>query len=549
MKIAIGQLNPRIADFEYNFSQIIEFVKKAEKENCDLILFPELSLCGYMPEDIIFQHDFLLQTENYIEKVKQLSNKVSILTGFVEKNTGKGKPFFNAVGFFEKGMLKGIYRKRLLPTYDVFNEKRYFEEGKDNFVFEIKGKRIGVTICEDGWNTEFSPAYGLYQLDPIEETVKQGCDIILNIAASPFYYRKVFLREKMFSNIAKKYNKPLIFVNQAGGMDGIIFDGDSCFFDRDGKIIKKAKRFDKDFVVWDTEKEKGVTSPIENDENQLIFDALVTGVRDFISKIGAERVHFGLSGGIDSALVAVITKYALGKENVTGIMLPSPYSSKSSIDDSVKLAENLGINLKKIEITPYFETLKNFLPEKIGNLKDITEQNLQARLRGLILMAYSNNNNSILLNTGNKSELAVGYATIYGDMCGALAVLGDLYKTRVYSLAKWINEKLGNIIPESIITKPPSAELKPGQKDEDSLPPYNTLDLILENYIENCLSAQEIVKKTGIDENTVKYVLNLVHKSEFKRKQAAPILKVTSRAFGTGFRFPVSSKIKIQGVL
>ncbi len=545
MKIAIGQINPKVADFEYNFKQIKVFVEKAVESKCDLIVFSELSLCGYMPEDLIFQHDFHVLTEIYLDKVKDLSREIPILIGYIEKNSGKGKPFFNAVGLFKEGELSGVYRKRLLPNYDVFNEKRYFEEGKESFVFELKGKRIGITICEDGWNTEFSPAYGLYPVDPIEETVNKGCDIVLNIAASPFYYRKVFLRENMFSRIAKKYSTPLIFVNQAGGIDGIIFDGDSCVFDGNGKIVKKAARFEKDFIVWDTDREKGDYPLFEEDEDELIFNALVTGVRDFILKIGAKKVHFGLSGGIDSALVAVIAKYALGKENVTGIMLPSPYSSEGSIKDSVKLAENLGINLKKIEITPYFEVLKSVLPSKIGNLRDITEQNLQARLRGLILMAYSNNNNSILLNTGNKSELAVGYATIYGDMCGALAVLGDLYKTRVYSLARWINGKFGEIIPESIINKPPSAELKPGQKDQDSLPPYDVLDLILENYIENCMSVKEIAEKTGIDVETVKSTVKMVQKSEFKRKQAAPILKVTSRAFISGFRFPITSNIEI----
>ncbi len=544
MKIAIAQINPKVADFNYNFSQIESFVEKAVEEGANLIVFPELSLCGYMPDDIIFQHSFYNQTLIFIEKIKQLSKKIPLLVGYVKKNNEDGKPFYNVVGFFKDGNLEDIYKKRLLPNYDVFNEKRYFEEGNNPLVIDVNGFKLGITICEDGWNTEFSPAYRLYSVDPIEETVKSGCHILLNIAASPFYYKKVFLRESMFSKIAKKHSIPLIFVNQAGGIDGIVFDGDSCVFDRDGRIIKKAKMFDKDFIVWDVNSDKGKDFPVESDDNELIFNALVTGLRDFIEKIGAKNVHLGLSGGIDSAIVSVIARCALGSEKVCGIMLPSPYSSKSSIEDSLLLAENLGIKVEKIDISPYFEVLKNKLPSKIGDLKDITEQNLQARLRGLILMAYSNNTGSILLNTGNKSELAVGYATIYGDMCGALAVIGDVYKTKVYFLAEWVNKRFGNLIPESILVKPPSAELKPGQTDQDTLPPYNVLDAILERFIEECKSAEEIAEETGIKLETIKYVLNMVQKSEFKRKQAAPILKVTSRAFGNGFRFPITSNFK-----
>ncbi len=546
MRIAIGQMNPVVADFNINIKKVIYFVEEAIKEECDLIIFPELTLCGYIPEDLILQGDFSKRTEQSLKIIESLSRDIAIVCGYAKKNYGKGKPFFNTVGFFSDGMLRVEYRKRLLPNYDVFNEKRYFEEGDKPRVIEANGVRFGITVCEDGWNTEFSPAYGLYSIDPVEETVQSGCDILLNIAASPFYYKKVFLRETMFSNIAKKYSIPLIFVNQAGGIDGIVFDGDSCVFDRDGRIIKKAKRFEEDFVVWDVNNEKGKIFPVKSDDNELIFNALVTGLKDFIEKIGAKRVHLGLSGGIDSALVSVIARYALGSENVCGIMLPSPYSSRSSIEDSLLLADNLGIKVERIDISHYFEVLKNELPVSIGDLKDITEQNLQARLRGMILMAYSNNNNSILLNTGNKSELAVGYATIYGDMCGAIAVIGDVYKTKVYSLARWINKKYGKLIPESILVKSPSAELKPGQTDQDTLPPYDVLDGILERYIEKGMSIEEIIGDTGFEKETVKKVLNMVQRSEFKRKQAPPVIKVTSKAFVTGFRFPISSNF--QGV-
>ncbi len=547
MKIAVGQINPRIADFEYNFSQMEEFAEKAAEQGCNLIIFPELSLCGYMPEDLIFQGDFLKKTEKYLSKIEKLSEKISLICGYVKKNTGKGKPFFNTAGMFVKGELVAEYNKRLLPTYDVFNEKRYFEEGDSPAIFELDGIKLGITICEDGWNTEFSPAHGLYPVDPIKETVEAGCHIVLNIAASPFYYKKVYLREKMFSNIAANYRKPLIFINFAGGIDGVIFDGDSCVYNANGEIVVKASRFKQDLIVWDTENDKNGVKPVEEEHNKLIFDALTLGVKDFIRKIGAKKVHLGLSGGIDSALVAVIAKYALGKENVTGIMLPSPYSSEESIKDSVELTENLGIKVKKIEITPYFEQFKKLLPAETGELNDITEQNIQARLRGLILMAYSNNTGSILLNTGNKSELAVGYATMYGDMCGALSVIGDLYKTKVYSLAEWINEKFGNIIPENIITKEPSAELKPGQKDSDSLPPYPVLDAILERYLEECKSVSNIERETGFDGELIAKVVNMVNRFEYKRKQGAPVLKLTAKAFKTGFRFPLTSNFRLKG--
>lgn len=541
MKIAVVQLNPIVGDFAYNFSKIEKYVKSSESENCDLVIFPELSLSGYMPEDLMQSGDFIIQQNEVLEKVIELSKNIGIIFGYIEENQSSGKPFYNCAGFATKNKLHVVGRKRLLPNYDVFNENRFFQKGVVSPIVKVGRKKLGLTICEDGWNTKFAPGNNLYSEDPVEDVVKNGADIIINIAASPFSYEKVNLREKMFSKIAKYHRLPLILVNQAGGLDGITFDGHSAVFDEFGNVLKKGKGFEEDFFTIDLNGKNKTIEPGNYDELQLIFNALTYNIKEFINKIHAKKVHFGLSGGVDSALVAVLAKFALGRENVTGIMLPSPYSSDSSIEDSRKLAENLGINLKKIEISESFKSIYSTLEKSLGNVKGLTEENIQARLRGLLLMAYSNNENSILLNTGNKSEFAVGYATIYGDMCGALSIIADLYKTKVYELCNWINENYGNIIPENILTKAPSAELRPDQKDEDSLPPYEVLDTILRLYIEKNKSIEEIENETGYGLEIIEKSITLLLRSEFKRKQAAPILKITDKAFATGFRYPISS--------
>ncbi len=541
MKIGIAQINPIVGNFEYNFNKIKEFIEKAKVENCKLLIFPELALSGYMPEDLMLSEDFHIQTQYYLDKVTKLTDKLAVVLGYIDENFSTGKPFYNCVGFIKNRKLAVVGRKRLLPNYDVFNENRFFEKGVGSPVIAIGKYRLGLTICEDGWNTEFAPGNTLYGEDPVKDVVENGADIIVNIAASPFTYKKINIREEMFSSIAKKYSKPVILVNQAGGLDGITFDGHSTVFDKYGKIVTRGKGFAEDFFTVDLTKKYETITPCGFDENELIFKALTCNLKDFIKKIGAKKVHFGLSGGVDSALVAVLSKFAFGAESVTGIMLPSPYSSKSSIDDSVKLAKNLGINLKKIDISDSFKAVYNTVEKSVGEVKGLTEENMQARIRGLLLMAYSNNENSILLNTGNKSEFAVGYATIYGDMCGALSVIGDLYKTKVYELCRWINKNFDNVIPENILTKAPSAELRPNQKDQDSLPPYEVLDKIIELYMEENKSIDDIIDITKQDIAVVKKVINLLLKAEFKRKQAAPILKVTDKAFVTGFRYPISS--------
>jgi len=541
MKIGVAQLNPIVGNFEYNYKKIKEYIGVAKKEKCELVIFPELALSGYMPGDSMLADDFHMQTQQYLDKVICDSENIAVLIGYIDENFSHGKPFYNCIGFIENRRLRIVGRKRLLPNYDVFNENRYFEKDNSSPVVKIGRLKFGLTICEDAWNTEFAPGNSLYNEDPIKDVVENEADVIVNIAASPFTYKKVALREKMFSNIANNYSKPMIMVNQAGGLDGVTFDGHSTVFSSNGSVVKRGKGFSEDFFTVDLIKDMESCGVSSFNEFELIFNALTCNIRDFIYKIGAKKVHFGLSGGVDSALVAVLAKFALGENNVTGIMLPSPYSSVSSIEDSEKLAENLGINLKKIDISNSFKAVFSTVESSLGEVKGLTEENMQARIRGLLLMAYSNNENSILLNTGNKSEFAVGYATIYGDMCGALSVIGDLYKTKVYGICEWINKTYNNVIPENILTKAPSAELRPDQTDQDSLPPYDILDSVLELFIEQDKSIEDIKEMTGATNEVIEKIIGLLLKSEFKRKQAAPILKVTDKALVTGYRYPISS--------
>lgn len=542
MRIALAQLNPVIADLEGNVQKICRAISQARVKRCGLVIFPELALSGYMAEDLMQNEGVLDNLESALETVRAESNGIAVIIGHPSRNPGHGKALRNCLSVFHDGKILAEYQKRLLPNYDVFNENRYFEPGDQPLVLELNGVKFGLTVCEDAWNTEFSNSPGLYVADPVADSVNAGADVVVNIAASPFSYRKVAFREQMFSKIAAKHNRQFLYVNQAGGVDGIIFDGLSAAFDAAGRIMARGAGFEEDLVVVDFENTVTSVAGEVQGENSLIFHALTCGIRDYIRKIGAKQVHLGLSGGIDSALVAVLAAYALRPENVTGIMLPSRYSSDGSVKDAEKLRENLGMHLMNIPIQETVNRALSALGTAVPDgIRSITEENVQARARGLLLMGWSNNENSILLNTGNKSELAVGYATIYGDMCGALAVIGDVYKTKVFELCHWINREFGPVIPENILTKPPSAELRPEQKDSDTLPPYEVLDAILESFVEGGMSPVEIAVKTGADRKLVERMVQMVLRTEFKRKQAAPILKITDRAFISGFRFPISS--------
>lgn len=544
MKIALAQINPIIGDIPANTEWILAAMRQAADAECDAIFFSELAVTGYLPEDLLQNKGFLDAEEGALDTIRRHSGPCSVFIGHTRRNTGPGKPLFNCVSVFRQGQCLETVQKRLLPNYDVFNENRYFEPGEQSAVIDLDGTRFGVTVCEDGWNTPFSNAPELYDDDPIADCVAAGADIIVNIAASPFTYLKVAFREEMFGRIAAHHGKPLIMTNQAGGVDGIIFDGMSAAFNAQGQLIARCRSFEADLCIVEMDAAADPLPVTDHRDDQLIHDALVCGIRDFIRKIGASRVHLGLSGGVDSALVAVLAAHALGPENVTGIMLPSRYSSEGSLTDAMELVRLTGIRSLEIPIQAGVDEAMTRLGAEVDSIRSITEENLQARMRGLLLMGWSNNENSILLNTGNKSELAVGYATIYGDMCGALAVIGDVYKTRVFQLCRWINDTYGYRIPTAIIEKPPSAELKPDQKDTDSLPPYDQLDSILECFVEQGMSAEEIVNRTGFDSLLVKRIIGMVLGTEFKRKQGAPVLKVTDRAFGSGFRFPVSSRFK-----
>jgi len=546
MKIALAQPNPTIGDIAGNVAWIQSAAKQASEAGCAVVFFSELAITGYLPEDLLQNDGFLNACDDALDTIKAFSSETAIVVGHVERNPGGGKPLFNAVSVFRNGRCLVTCRKRLLPNYDVFNENRFFEPGEHSEVIDIDGVRFGITICEDGWNTPFSNSPGLYDDDPVAEVAGAGADVLVNIAASPFSYRKVPFRERMFGRIAAHYRRPLVMTNQAGGVDGIIFDGMSGVFDATGRLAARAAAFDADLLIVDLDDvDRREDPPSLPTAEQLIHDALVCGIRDFMRKIGAQQVHLGLSGGIDSALVAVLAAHALGPDRVTGIMLPSRYSSKASVTDATRLAENLGIRLLNLPIQDTVNTAMAGLSGVVGGrLKGITEENLQARIRGLMLMGWSNNEGSILLNTGNKSELAVGYATLYGDMCGALAVIGDVYKTMVYDVCRWINERYDHVIPTSIIEKAPSAELRPDQKDTDSLPPYEVLDPILMSFVEKGLGVSDIVEETGAAPELVRRVIGMVLGTEFKRKQAPPMLKITGRAFGTGFRFPISSRYR-----
>jgi len=524
-----------------NASQIIRGVRAAQDLDVDLVVTPELALMGYLPRDLLMSSGFVQRSCQMTSALAvELKDAPPVLVGVATPNPADiGRPLFNSAMLLRDGSIGPVFHKTLLPTYDVFDEDRYFEPGREPGILELNGYRLGISICEDVWNDRDFWKRRRYHQDPIDVLAQAGAQAIINLSASPFTVGKELLREEMLGQMARKHKLPLAWVNQVGGNDDLIFDGRSGAFDREGKLFARAKGFAEDLLVVDLDSMAGVIAADDFTPEAEIWNALVLGVRDYARKTHFKKVLLGLSGGIDSALTAAIAVDALGPENVLGVMMPSGYSSKGSVDDSVDLARNLGIQVLSLPISPIMASYETALTGAFqGYTPDVTEENIQSRIRGNLLMALSNKYGALLLTTGNKSELAVGYCTLYGDMNGGLAVIADLPKMMVYRVSRYRNRRSADI-PESTLTKAPSAELRPDQTDQDSLPPYEVLDQILELHIERSQSAEEIIAQ-GYDEQTVRRVLRLVRNAEFKRKQAAPVLKVTSRAFGTGWRMPIA---------
>jgi len=548
VKIALAQINPTIGDFSGNARKILEFTSRAEQGSADLVLFPELAVCGYPPADLLEKPAFVARSGQVVEQLAAATahSRTAILCGYVTPaHHGTGKRVMNSAALLRNGHIEFVQSKMLLPFYDVFDEQRYFAPAHKQRLVSFAGEQVALTICEDAWNDKSFWENRLYTIDPVDELMRSGGSIILNISASPYWRDKRQTRRDMLAAIARRHAKPVLMVNQAGGNDSLIFDGSSFALGRNGEVIAQAASFEEDLIFVDTETLTGDMHANAGNEDEAIFRALVLGTRDYIHKCGFSRAIVALSGGIDSALVTAIAVEALGAENVLGIGMPSPYSSPGSIDDSRHLAENLGIRFEVIPISPLFaEYNKALEPLFTGLQPDITEENIQSRIRGNLVMALSNKFNSLVLTTGNKSEMATGYCTLYGDMVGALAVIGDVVKTEVYALCRHLNRQR-EIIPRPILEKPPSAELRPGQMDTDSLPPYDVLDPILEAYVERYETPEHISATLGVDIELVRRVVKLVERSEYKRQQAAPVLKVTTKAFGMGRRFPIAVKVQV----
>jgi NAD+ synthase (glutamine-hydrolysing) len=545
MKLALLQINPTVGDFQGNAQKIANGVRKSQALGADLAITPELALLGYPPRDLLLQPAFIENAWRVLENLAlELKANIPVLVGIAEANNKtEGRPLYNCAVLIRDGDIHNRFHKTLLPTYDVFDEDRYFEPSNRLEILEINSRKIGVTICEDVWNDQDFWRRKRYHIDPVAELAQSGADAVINLSASPFTLGKQHLREKMLGLMAKKHHLPIFYLNQVGGDDDLVFDGRSCTFNNEGYLVGRANGFQEDILLADLISGKAAIRPDDPSPESEIWQALVTGTRDYAIKCGFKKVLLGLSGGIDSSLTAVIASKALGPENVLGVMMPSSISSQGSIDDAKELIANLGIDGMTLPISTIMQSFKKTLSAAFkGYQEDVTEENIQARIRGNLLMSLSNKYGSLLLTTGNKSEMAVGYCTLYGDMSGGLAVIADVPKMMVYRLANWINHKEGKqIIPANVIYKPPSAELRPGQTDQDSLPPYEILDAILERHIEQHKSASEIISE-GFDPDTVNQVLKLVFRAEFKRKQAAPGIKVTDRAFGVGWRMPIAKK-------
>lgn len=540
MKIALAQLNYHVGNFEQNTNKIIQSIRKAKESECDLIVFSELAICGYPPRDFLEFSDFIEKCYQSVTNIAYECIDIAAIVGLpVKNNLSKGKALFNSAAFLCNGKVNSFHNKSLLPNYDIFDEYRYFEPDYNSYILKYKEHKIALTICEDLWNIGEEQ---LYPYSPMESLIAEQPDLMINIAASPFNINQAETRKEILKKNVLKYKIPLFYVNHVGAQTELIFDGGSMVLDANGDIIDELKYFGEDLKIFDTKNLQHTHNIIDKpNKTALIHDALILGIKDYFSKLGFTKAILGLSGGIDSAVVLVIAARALGCENVKVLLLPSEFSSQHSIDDAVKLAENLGVSYETIKIENVFakfgETLSPFFKDMPF---DVTEENLQARIRAVLLMAFSNKFGNVLLNTSNKSEAAVGYGTLYGDMCGGLSVIGDLYKTQVYELANFIN-KDEEIIPLNSINKPPSAELRPDQKDSDSLPEYEILDAILFNYIELRKGPRELLNM-GFDEEIVRKTLRLVNMNEYKRHQTAPILRISAKAFGMGRRMPIVGK-------
>ena len=542
MKIALAQINPIIGDFTHNTGKIIAAAEKAIGLSCDLIVFSELIISGYPPRDLLEKKDFIDANLIHLQKLVKSIKGIGVICGVVSKNPNKkGNPLYNSAVLFDNGKILHQAHKRLLPAYDVFDERRYFEPGKECLPFLYKGCQIGLTICEDIWNDKDFFSRRLYLVDPVEKMVNEGVNLLINISASPFHVGKRKFKWDLFGSIAKKYKLPLLYSNQVGGNDSVLFDGISLAFDAQGRLAARARDFREDIIVFDTQTQKGDLHPVSETDTESILNGLIMGTRDYVRKCGFSRAVVGLSGGIDSALTAYIAVRALGKENVILIFMPSQYTLKENFEDTKNLAKNLDTKLFNVPIEGVFEKfLQGLSPLFKGVATEVTGQNIQARTRGTILMAISNKLGCLLLSTGNKSELAVGYCTLYGDMNGGLAVISDVPKTMVYRIARFINRDR-EVIPERIIQKPPSAELKPDQLDQDDLPPYEILDDILKLYIEDNKTAKEIIEM-GLEPSIVRDIISRVHQNEYKRHQSPPGLNVTTKSFGCGRRLPIAQR-------
>jgi NAD+ synthase (glutamine-hydrolysing) len=543
VKIALGQINPTVGDFSGNANKIIDFSRRAREAGAGLILFPELSVCGYPPRDLVERPTFVAKNRESVERIAAETKGIAVICGLVTPAQAEtGKSVMNSAALLQDGKLAFLQSKMLLPTYDVFDEMRNFAPARHQELFDFCGNRMALTICEDAWNDKHFWNKRLYGFDPVEALVRAGGNFVLNISASPFWLGKRELRRDMLATIARTDKVPVVMVNQVGGNDSLLFDGSSVVFDREGNIIAQGKSFEEDIVYFDSATLTGEMHEQIEGEEASAYAALVLGTRDYVRKCGFKKVIIALSGGIDSALTAAIATDAMGAENVLGVGMPGPYSSKGSIDDARSLAQNLGVRFELLSITEICKSYLHVLKDVFAGLKeDVTEENIQARARGSLLMALSNKFNAIVLSTGNKSEIAVGYCTLYGDMVGGLAVISDVPKTMVYRISRYVNSRR-LVIPESTLEKPPSAELRPDQKDSDSLPPYDVLDAILEDYVEDMHSAEQIAKDRGFDLALIHRVMRMVDRAEYKRQQAAPGIKISAKAFGYGRRFPIAAK-------